>query len=221
MGLLIVRTTLVALTLTFLLAQGHVVAADADEAERLIGRMQARLAGCRDYQYRVLCFERRGDREEERSYRLFVKEGRMVKIQVIEGRGRGSEAVLNARGQVRGRKGGLLRSFARTLAPDDRRVCSLRGTPFWEAACHNFLRSLQARMGRPGVQSQIGRDPEQSGLQRLTLYLPGGDRERYWIDTRAMHLVRGEVYEGDVLVHRFQIDDVRENVGLTDSFFSF
>jgi len=218
---LAIRSALIGLLITLLVAPGHLMAADAGEAERLVERLQARLANCRDYQYRVTCYERRGERQEERSFRLYVKDGRLIRIQVLSGRGRGSEAVLNARGQVRARKGGVLKAFARTLSPDDRRVCSLRGTPFWDAVCHNFLRDLQGRLGRPGAFSQVTSVPDQPGQYLLFLQMPGGIRERYWIDSRAMHLLRGEVCEGDVLVQRFQIDDIRENVGLSDTFFSF
>jgi outer membrane lipoprotein-sorting protein len=218
---LTIRTALIGLGLLFLLTSGHTLAADSGEADRLIERLQARLAGCRDYQYRMSCYERCGEREEERSYRVFVKDGRLVRIQVTAGRGRGSEAVLNARGQVRARKGGVLRAFARTLSPTDRRVCGLRGTPFWDAACHNFLAALQGRMTRPGAHCTLAPERNEPGVQVLHLQLPGGTHERYWIDLRAMHLVRGEIFEGDVLVHRFSISEIRENVGLSDSFFAF
>ena len=43
----------------------------------------------------------------------------MVRIRVLQGRGKGSEAVMDARGRVRARKSGLLKPFARTLRPDD------------------------------------------------------------------------------------------------------
>jgi outer membrane lipoprotein-sorting protein len=215
------RIALIALLPALLLAPGHVSAADSGEALRLVERLQSRLASCRDYQYRINGYERRGDREEERSFRLYVKDGRLVRIHVIAGRGRGSEAVLNARGQVRARKGGMLKAFARTLSPDDRRVCSLRGVPFWDAVCHNFLRELERRMNRPGAFSQVGTDRERPGTLLLSLQLPAGTRERYWIDPKLMHVVWGEVYEGDILVQRFEIADIRENTGLSDSFFSF
>jgi outer membrane lipoprotein-sorting protein len=221
MTLLHLRIALISLLPALLLAPGHVSAADGGDALRLIERLQSRLAGCRDYQYRIDGYERRGDREEERSFRLYVKDGRLVRIQVIAGRGRGSEAVLNARGQVRARKGGMLKAFPRTLRPDDRRVCSLRGVPFWDAVCHNFLRELECRMTRPGVLCQLGPDRERPGMLLLSLQSPTGTRERYCIDPKLMHVVRGEVFEGDLLVQRFEIDDIRENVGLSDSFFAF
>src|SRR5438270_760205 len=78
-------------------------------------------------------------------------------------------AAVDARGRVRGRRGGLLKAFAETLKPEDRRIRSLRGVPFWEAACHNFLKDLRLRIAEPGTQSEVEPDPEQPG--RLVLIL--------------------------------------------------
>jgi len=55
----------------------------------------------------------------------------------------------------------------------------------------------------------------------IDLHRPGGIRERYWIDAPGTHVLKGEEFEGDLLVHRFTISAIRENVGLSDSFFSF
>jgi hypothetical protein len=128
---------------------------------------------------------------------------------------------MDAQGRVRARKGGLLRAFVRTLRPDDPRVCSLRGTPFWEAACPNFLKALRLRVVQPGTECELGPDPAQPLLMLLAVHRPGALHERYWIDPQGMHLIKGEEFEGDLLVHRFAISDIQENVGLTDAFFSF
>jgi outer membrane lipoprotein-sorting protein len=216
-ALSMLRTVHLALVLAPFLA----TSAAADRAVDLIEQLQARAAHRQDYQYDVTLYERKGEQQEERRCRFFVKGTRLVRIRVLEGRGKGSEAVRDAQGRVRARKGGLLKAFVRTLRPDDPRVCSLRGTPFWEAACPNFLKALQARVTQPGTECEVGPDPEQPGLILMTLHRPGGIRERYWIDAQEMHLVKGEVFEGELLVHRSTISDIRENVGLSDSFFSF
>jgi hypothetical protein len=197
------------------------VATVGQQAADLIDSLQAHLAHCQDYRYDVSSYERNGNQQEERSYRFFVKRARLVRIRVLDGRGKGSEAVMDAQGRVRARKGGLLRAFVRTLRPDDPRVCSLRGTPFWEAACPNFLKELRIRVVQPGTECDLGPDLVQPALIRLDLHRPGANRERYWIDPQGMHLIKGEVLEGNLLVHRFVISDIRENVGLSDAFFAF
>jgi outer membrane lipoprotein-sorting protein len=216
-----VISTLQTVHLALLLAPIFAPTAATDRAVELIEKLQARAAHCQDYQYIVTCYERKGDQQEERRCRFFVKGNRLVRVRVLQGRGNGSEAVLDGQGQVRARKGGLLKAFARTLRADDPRVCSLRGTPFWDAACPNFLKALRARVTQPGTECELGPDPEPPGLILMTLNRPGGVRERYWIDAQEMHLIKGEVFEGDLLVHRSTISDIRENVGLSDSFFSF
>lgn len=180
-----------------------------------------RLAQCKDYQYRVTCYERDGKREEERTYALFVKDARMVRVKVLAGRGRGSEAVLDARGRVWGRKGGILKPFVQSLSNDDRRVRSLRGMAFWESAAHNYLRALRGRMALPAARSTIERDKERSGSLRLVVEAPGDLREEYWIDTEPLRLRQGEIREAGQLVVRFVLQDMRENVGLPDGFFDF
>jgi outer membrane lipoprotein-sorting protein len=204
-----------------LLAAGRAVVADAPDALRLIDRLQERLAQCHDYQYVIRSFERDGNRQETRSYRLFVKDCRLVRIKVVEGRGKGSEAVVDAQGRVRGRRGGLLKPFAETLKPEDHRIRSLRGTPFWEAACHNFLKDLRLRVTDPGTHSDVEPDPDEPSRLLLCLKRPPNTCEKYWIDPRQMQLVRGELFEGDVLVQEFSINEIKENVGLSDGFFSF
>src|SRR5215212_9183901 len=109
------------------LVPGPATAGGTHEALELIDRMQDRLSRCQDYQYMVNSFERKGDREEKRSYRLFVKDERLMRVKVVEGRGKGSEATVDGKGRVRGRKGGLLKPFAQTLKPTDDRIRSLRG----------------------------------------------------------------------------------------------
>jgi outer membrane lipoprotein-sorting protein len=195
--------------------------AGSHEALQLIDRLQERVSQCHDYQYLVNSFERRGEKKEERSYRLFAKDEKLVRIKVVRGRGKGSEATLDSKGRVRGRKGGLMKPFAQTLKANDDRVRSLRGTPFWEAACHNFLKNLRARATAPGTQCDVEADKEQPGQLVLTMRRGGAACERYWIDSRQMHLVRGELFEGDVLVQEFCIRELKENVGLNDDFFSF
>jgi outer membrane lipoprotein-sorting protein len=199
----------------------RVAAGDAAEAVHLVDRMENRLLQCRDYQYLLTSYERKGDRQEERTYRFYVKDARLVRIKVVAGRGKGSEAILDAQGRVWGRKGGLLKAFPRTLSPDDRRICSLCGAPFWDAACHNYLKALRARMAQAGMQCEVGPDREQPGLLLLEVQRSDAPREKYWIDPQLLHIVKGEVFEGDVLVRRFAVSEIKENVGLRDTFFSF
>jgi outer membrane lipoprotein-sorting protein len=207
--------------LALVLAPFLTLAAGGQRAGELIDEIQAHLAHCQDYQYDVTSYERQGNQQEERSYRFFVKGAHLVRIRVLEGRGKGSEAVMDAQGRVRARKGGLLKPFVRTLRPDDPRMCSLRGTPFWEAACSNFLKALRIRVTQSGTECELGPEPDQPALMLLVVHRPGALRERYWIDPQGMHLVKGEVFEGGLLVHRFVISDIRENVGLSDAYFSF
>jgi outer membrane lipoprotein-sorting protein len=183
--------------------------------------LQERIAQCKDYQYRVTCYEREGTREEERTYNLFAKDARMVRIKVTSGRGRGSEALLDARGRVWGRKGGLLKPFVQSLSMEDRRVRSLRGTAFWESAAHNYLRALRERIAHPDVRCTIERDAERPGTLRLIVNQPGEKREDYWIDAEPLRLRQGEIRESGQLVVRFTLQDMRENVGLSDGFFCF
>jgi outer membrane lipoprotein-sorting protein len=195
--------------------------AGSHEALQLIDRLQERVSQCHDYQYLVKSYERKGEKEEERSYRLFAKDEKLVRVKVIGGRGKGSEATLDSKGRVRGRKAGVLKPFAQTLKPTDARVRSLRGTPFWETACHNFLKNLRARATAPGTQCDLEPDKEQPGRLVLTLSRNGEACEKYWIDCRQMHVVKGELFEGTLLVQEFCIRELKENVGLNDDFFSF
>jgi hypothetical protein len=184
-------------------------------------RLQERIEGCRDYQYDVACYERLNGREERRSYRLYAKDCCMVRVTVTSGRGKGSEATIDASGHIRGRKGGILKVFDVSLKPGDRRVRSLRGMPFWEAAAHNYLKALRERMACPGAHCSVEpADDPPAGL-RILVRQADGNWEQYWVETPEMRIVRGEVYEAGQLARRYVISNVRENVGLTNKFFTF
>jgi len=200
---------------------GHAMAAEAGEALRLVDRLQERLAQCRDYQCLITSFERKGGKEEERTYRLYVKDSQLVRVRILAGRERGSEAARDASGRIRARQTGMLKAFAKTLEPEDERLRSLRGTPFWEAACHHFLKELRLRMAQPGTRCTVEPDTAQSGLLLLTIDPPGLAQEKVWVDPEMLHVVRGERFEAGALVHRFTVREVKENVGLGEGFFSF
>jgi outer membrane lipoprotein-sorting protein len=204
-----------------LLAPARGTTASSVRAGELIEALQEHAAHCQDYQYDLASYERKGNQQEEQCCRFFGKGDRLVRVRVLQGRGRGSEAVMDAEGRVRARKGGLLKAFTRTLRPDDPRVSDLCGRPFWEAACPNYLQTLRQRVTQPGSECELGRDPQQPALVVLTLRQPSGIQEQYWIDPQGMHLVRGLELEGGLLVHRFTVSNIRENAGLSDSFFSF
>jgi outer membrane lipoprotein-sorting protein len=209
------------LFLTVGIAAGQAAASEAAEALRLVDRLQERLAQCRDYQCLITSYERKGGKEEERTYRLYVKDSRLVRVRILAGRDKNSEAALDASGRIRARKTGVLKAFPKTMNADDDRLRSLRGTPFWEAACHNFLKDLRLRMTKPGTRYAVEPDGEQSDLLLLTIDPPGLAQEKVWVDPELMHVVRGERYEGGMLVNRFTVREVKENVGLNDGFFSF
>jgi len=196
-------------------------ASTATEPRECVECLLDRIEQCKDYQYRVNCYEREGAREEERTYSLFVKDGRMVRIKILAGRGRGSEAVMDAHGRLWGRKGGLLKPFVQSLSTDDRRVRSLRGTAFWESAAHNYLRALRERIHQPEARATLEGDPARPGGSRLLVSGPGDTREEYWIDPEPLRLRQGEIRVAGQLVVRFSLQDFRENVGLSDAFFSF
>jgi hypothetical protein len=193
----------------------------AAEAEQWIERLQERIAECKDYQYLVTCYERQGKQEEQRGFTLFVKGSRLVRMKITDGRGKGSELAIDAQGRIRGRKGGLLKSFAQTLKPEDPRLHSLRGVAFWDATAQNFLAGLRERMAKPGSYCEIGPAGDPPGWLLLVVRRPGGASEQYWIDPEQRLLMKAEAYDAGQLVWRFVIRDVRVNVGLADRFFSF
>ena len=82
--------------------------------------------------------------------------------------------------------------------PEDRRIRSLRGMPFWEAACHNFLKELRLRVTEPGTRSELEKDPDEPDRLLLTVSRPGATQEKYWIDPHQLQVIRGQLFENDV-----------------------
>jgi hypothetical protein len=100
------QTVHLALVLARLLAP----TASPERRVDLIEALQEHVARCQDYQYDLTLYERKGNQQEERRCRFFVKGNRLVRIRVLQGRDKGSEAVMDVRGRVRARKRGLLKS---------------------------------------------------------------------------------------------------------------
>jgi outer membrane lipoprotein-sorting protein len=63
------RTVQLLLALSLFLA----TAGGAQRAVDLIDQLQVRLAHRQDYRYDLTCYERKGNQQEERSFRFFVK----------------------------------------------------------------------------------------------------------------------------------------------------
>jgi outer membrane lipoprotein-sorting protein len=196
-------------------------AADTNEGLRLLDSLRQRLDQANDYQCVATSYVRRGDREQERTYRLSVKDERMVRLKIVSGPGAGSEVTRDASGRIRGRRGGLLKSFAQTMQPDDPRLRCLDGTPFWEATGEQILRNLRQAAAQPGTRCEVRPATDAPGLVTMCLCQPGAAERKVWIDPRQCCVTRLEEYQGGALVRHLTVQELHTNVGLRDDYFSF
>ncbi len=193
---------------------------------RVVERLQQRFSRIHDYECVIHSETRYGARVEAMAFRLWYRTPGLLRLRVLRGRHQGSELLLDARGVLRGRRGGLLKPFSRRLDRSDSSLRSLRGQPAWELDFGSFLRAMRERMTLPGSVSTVrpatGVDP------RLILevrYRPVADahllRDVWAIDPGEWLLSSGDVYDGTTRVDHVEFSELRLDAGLKESWFRF
>jgi outer membrane lipoprotein-sorting protein len=88
-------------------------------------------------------YQKKGKEEDKRKYFVEFKKPLWIRLKVLEGKDKESEALYNPeKNIVRGRKGGILKGIVLTLSPDDKRVTSIRGYKIYNAGIGEIYRRI-------------------------------------------------------------------------------
>jgi outer membrane lipoprotein-sorting protein len=197
------------LILVLLCALGPTLSPGADSGFKAhFDRLCRQFEQLRDYQCLYESTSSKGERTENFLYKLFFSKPKSVRMEIVQGRSRGTILLLDpVRNKVRLRIGsGLLTSLVLTMSPDNKRVVDLNGHGIDHADWGWFLDQHRERLDYFD-SSSLGEETIDGRMARVfelvskdTVQTRSIGREKIWIDP-----------EWDVIV-RYQIFDPRGNL---------
>ena len=217
-----VRAAAIAVAVTLLC--GRVTSAASPTAAEVMRRAEEQFQKFTDYECVIDTDSHLGSRSEAGTYHFWFKKPHLIRGHVDRGRDHGSDVVVEANGQIHGRKGGLLKPFAITLRPDDRRIRSIRGVSLTELDWGSFYRSYREGAARPGARIVLLPHQAESAPYEVSLqFTEAGKqvREIYRIDAARWVMVEGDRFEDGAQVDHAAFHDIRLNSGVPASFFHF
>ncbi len=161
-------------TLFFFLSQSQV---NIDEFKT---KVKERWETIKTYVCEYKTFQKKGDKSEETSYFVYFKKPLWVRLKVLKGKNKDSEAMYNPeKNIVRGRKGGLLKGVVLTLKPDDGRVVSIRGFKTYDAGISGVYLRFK-KYAEEGYEMEYIGDFEESGFKGKKIKVKILNPEKYY-----------------------------------------
>jgi outer membrane lipoprotein-sorting protein len=188
----------------------------------IIASFQKALDNIDDYQCVFEEYAVSGEKEERRAFRYFFKKPRLIRIEIISGRGKGSIAVYKD-GKVRGRKGGLLSFITLNLNLTDSRVTNIRGDRIDESDWFFLLQEVLLCQKRGRVK--LAKIDYLKGKKIYLLELEVNQKtnliNKLYIEADTFLPERLEQFDiNGRLVHIIEYEDIRANQNLTEDFFN-
>lgn len=159
-----------------------------------------------------------GEQEERRTFRYFFKKPKLIRMEILSGRGRGNIAVYRD-GKVRGRKGGLLFFLTLNLNLTDPRVTNIRGDRIDESDWFFLLQEVLLCQKKDEVR--LVKTDYLDGKMVHLLELGINQQRNLYIEANTFLPKRLERFETNGrLIHTIEYKDIRINQNLTEDFFN-
>lgn len=213
---------LAALSLVCSLNAGAAPGGDPDTPNEILNKAEERLRSLTDYR----CFAEGqaslGEKRDGGSYRVWFRNPCLARIKVVSGRSKGSEIAVDDKGQVRARKGGLLKPFVVKMKPNDRRLLSIRGISICEITWPAFYKRWRQTASLPGAKTTVApRASREAPYEVVISFERDGKpcREHYRVDPRLWVLTEAEMWENGQRVDQIRFSEVSLNTGVEEDFF--
>ncbi len=182
-------------------------------------------AAINDYACVLHVHEAKGTATQDRVYQYSFMKPHYAKTLILDGDGKGSGGVWVGTDQISGHQGGFLSGFHMKVDVHDHRAVSLRGVTIPEGLMQHIVETYEATPGKL-TQTEGGKvagvltdrldlkvaDPSSnSDVSEQILYL---SKDTHWP-------VRQIMYSGSQIVLDEFVEDLKPNVGLTQSDFPF
>jgi len=202
-------------------AQGSYRTVPAADVDQVINRLSDNYAKLDNFQCLLTKFERLGSKTDLRVYKYSFMKPRIIRMEIIKGKNKGSTAVYK-NGSVRARHGGIFKPFVATCKITDRMVTSLRGGTITESDWLSIVDKLKAY--RQDNKLKIEGIRERGGRKAYLLAIDGLDEDgitarKLWIDASSFLPVASETYEGKILVNSMDYSDIALDIKMPDGLF--
>jgi outer membrane lipoprotein-sorting protein len=201
------------------------VAANAANEAPAIAAFDRAFANVNDYTCVLHVREAKGTQTQDRVYQYFVMKPHYVKTLILDGPGKGSGGVWVGGDQVSGHLGGIFSGIHLKIDLHDPRAVSLRGITIPEGLLSRIIddyatipgKLTQIDGGQIGgvetdrVELKVANPVSNHDVSDQILYL---SKETHWP-------IRQIIYSGSQIVLDESINDLKTNVGLTQSDFPF
>ena len=213
------------LSLSAALAGVSCVAASAANEAPAIAAFDQAFASVNDYTCILHVHEAKGTQTQDRVYQYSFMRPHYVKTLILDGDGKGSGGVWVGGDQVSGHLGGILSGIHLKIDLHDPRAVSLRGVTIPDGLLQRIIDDYGTI---PGKLTQID-GGKIGGIETDRLELKVADpASNYDITEQILYLskethwpIRQIMYSGSRIVLDESVNDLKTNVGLTQSDFPF
>jgi outer membrane lipoprotein-sorting protein len=199
--------------------------AHCQTAQEILAQTQETWNGIRDYRCQMQSNNRLGQEKDLKKIDFAFKREHQVRMEVLNGKSKGSVLTRNDSGRIKGKKGGILGVVAVTLDETDERIFNLRGRKFYEADWGTVIEEFAGRI-RAGWTVEVQGEEEVSGSQCHAIVATGREtgsrisKDIMCVDKQRHLVLRRKQYEGEDLVNEVVWWDIQINPTLSDELFS-
>jgi len=208
--------------------EGVVIKDQVHEGTAFINQLIVTASALNNYSidYKMVVHKRNSTETE--TGKLFFRQPRLMRGEILTGAKRGSIAILCADGRVRGRTGGILSWFTGTLSPDSSMLRCINGFPFVETDFASLARYLKYKMLDKGDKSLVTNQPVKSANTPSPAFVldmyggaPGQELviKRVYVDPKSNLPVYWEDYQDGKLYAQSFWNDLKVNQDFPEGFF--
>jgi outer membrane lipoprotein-sorting protein len=189
--------------------------------------LQARFEKIDDYQCVFDAFVAKDEQTDRRVYNYYFKKDKRIRMEILQGKNSGATLVYNEPDVVVRPSGFFISLFTFTFAPEDKKICDLRGFTIpqsdWGTFIEQHIKYLDKYTARTGKPEQVdGRTAIvieiESAKPEETMDIA---KEKIWLDEREKVLLKFEQYDkSGKLIRANSYKDIKINSGLKDELFS-
>ena len=137
----------------------NVSATEQLTAKDIIAALRKRLTSLQDYQHQNIYVRNRNGRNVSEGYNYFFKKPNLIRVEVTDGKDKGSLVILTASGKVRAKAGGLLGLFTVTMEPNDKRLQNEDGFTIADSGFQKIIKEMETRLaGNSSTVVEVNRE---------------------------------------------------------------
>lgn len=193
-----------------------VLSATTPDARTLVGQMKQSFQSLRDYSCQTYTISFKNGKSKLDSHKYYFKKPALIRLEVTAGDDKGAVAILNAKGKVRAKAGGILGLFTITMEPDDRRLQDRDGSRFVDSHFGGTIADIERAIN--SGNATVTEFYQGRRLYRLEIERPA-KRDIILIDPQLMLPVEWQSVRQGRTDSKTEWRDLKVDTGLQDSIF--